>query len=283
MVRVRWKVKKTPGQPLKLAPRIVIRQVGETVGQLQTLGVPVLVGAPVRFEPSLVRVGLLAPGKPPATAEFDAWSSTREQFALKLSPVPASPFFQIESRPLSRKECADLESNLKSDKVPPRVRSGHHITVTVYESKDGKQLDQGPFYQKLAIDLDGFREPELPGPEIIGKVQGDIRIGGANDQGKIIFAAFLAGDRAEKSVELLADAKLQLEPYTHEPAWLDVKVTRNKEQPDPKQHRWRLHVTVPADTPGVRSFEETDHVTLRIVGTPDRFVRIAIEGHVRGR
>ena len=125
--------------------------------------------------------------------------------------------------------------------------------------------------------------PDLPGPEIVGRVQGDLQIGGAEDQGKIMFKTFAAGEPARKVVELLADAKVKLEPHTHEPAWLNVSVSRNMEQPDAKKHRWRLVVTVPANTPGVRSFEETDHVTLRIVGTPDRFVRIAIEGHVSGR
>jgi hypothetical protein len=283
VVRIRWTVKKTPGQTLKLNPHIAIRQAGAQGIQWQTLAVPVLVGTAICFEPSRVHVGLLAPGSKPVTAEFDAWSSTREKFDLKLTPLPANPFFHVETRPLSDKECGDLASNLKSDKSPVRVLSGHHVTVTVYETKDGKQLDQGPFYQKLAIDLDGYPERELPGPEIVGRVQGDIRIGGADDQGKVRFKSFPAGETALKTVELLADAKVQLEPYTHEPPWLEVKVTRNKDQPDPKQHGWRLQVTVPANTPGVRSFEETDHVTLRIVGTPDRFVRIAIEGHVSGR
>ena len=241
------------------------------------------VETPVRFDPLSVNVGSLAPGCKPLTAEFSAWSSTREKFDLKLTPQPENPFFHIETRPLSAKECGDLSANLKSENLASRVLSGHHVTVTVHESKDGKQLDQGPFYQRLAIHLDGFLEPDLTGPEIRGRVQGDIRIGGTDDQGKIRFKAFQPGETATKTVELLADAKLELKTHKHEPEWLDVKVTRNKEQPDPKQHRWRLQVTVPADTPGVRSFVETDHVTLRIVGNPDRFVRIAIEGSLSGR
>ena len=168
---------------------------------------------------------------------------------------------------------------------PAGVRSGHHVKVTVYQNKDGKQLDQGPFLQKLGIDLDGVAERELPGPEIVGRVQGDIRIGGADDFGKIMFRAFRAGEAPQKAVELLTDANVKLETYNHEPAWLDVKVKPNKEQPDPKKAFWRLLVTIPANTPGVRSFEEADHVTLRIVsrGVPDRFVRIAIEGSLSGQ
>ncbi len=286
VVRLRWIVKKTPGQILKLNPDVVFRPAGDDefkTWRKQMLVAPVLVGTAVRFEPARVPVGVLKPGGKPATAEFDAWSSTRDHFDLKLTPQPENPFFHIESRPLSAKECEDLTTNVKNESSAPRVRSGHHITVTVHESKDGKQLDQGPFYQKLAIHLDGFLEPDLSGPEIVGRVQGDIRIGGADDQGKIRFKAFSAGETATKTVELLADAKIELKTHMHEPDWLEVKVTRNKEQPDPKQHRWRLQVTVPANTPGVRSFEETDHVTLRIVGTPDRFVRIGIEGSLSGR
>jgi hypothetical protein len=286
VVRIRWTVKKTPGQILVLEPYVVFRPAGESDIQTwkrQKLMVPVQVGTAIRFEPALVRVGLLAPGCKPVIAEFDAWSATREKFDLKLTPLPANPFFDIETRPLSAKECADLAANMKGEGSAPRVRSGHHVTVTVHETKDGKQLDQGPFYQKLAIHLDGLLEPELSGPEIVGRVQGDVRIGGTDDQGKIRFKAFQAGETAIKTVELLADAKLELKTHTHDPPWLEVKVTRYKDQPDPKQHRWRLQVTVPANTPGVRSFEESDHVTLRIVGSPDRFVRIALEGHLSGR
>lgn len=286
VVRVRWTVKKTPGQFLKLTPTVVFRKVGDDDRHAQVLSVPVLVGTAIRFEPPRVNVGLLTPGCKPVTAEFDAWSSTREKFDLNLTPHPENPFFKIENRPLSSKECEDLAANMKTEKAPaPRVRSGQHVTITVYETKDGKQLDQGPFYQKLAITLDGVEERELPGPEIVGRVQGDIRIGGSEDQGKIMFKAFSPSEGAAKTVELLADANVVLEPSTHEPAWLEVSVKKYKEQLDAKKHRWQLRVTVPANTPGVRSFEESDHVTLRIKGTTgaDRFVRIAIQGALSGR
>lgn len=286
VVRVRWTVKKRPGEVMKIMPEIVMRPIGASefsTWRKQMLVVPVLVGTAIRFDPPRVNVGLLSPGCKPVTEVFNAWSSTREKFDLKLTPTPANALMEIASRPLTEKECADLTSNLKSEKLSQRVRSGYRVTVTVHESKDGKQLDQGPFIQRLAIDLDGFREQELSGPEIVGRVKGDILIGGQDDWGKIKFLAFAAGQSAQKTVVLIADAKLELKPYTHEPAWLDVKVTRDKDQPDPKKHRWHLQVTVPANTPGVRSFEETDHVTLRIVGMPDRFVRIALEGALSGR
>ena len=85
---------------------------------------------------------------------------------------------------------------------------------------------------------------------------------------------FKAGEYAEKEVELLTGANVKLEPYNHKPDWINVKLTRAAEQPDSKRTIWNLKVSVPENTPGVRSFEEPDAVVLRIVGTPERFVRI---------
>ena len=58
----------------------------------------------------------------------------------------------------------------KQSNMPTRVLSGFHVTVTVHESLDGKQFDQGSFFRKLPIILDGFMNPELPVLEVVGAV-----------------------------------------------------------------------------------------------------------------
>ena len=124
VVRLRWTAKKNVGQTLKVSPQVFFRPADAPDMQWQGLAVPVRVGAPSRFTPSRVNVGLLAPGAKPYKAELDAWSSTREKFDLKLTTLPASPFFEIQTKPLSTKECADLEGNVKSQYPATRVQVG---------------------------------------------------------------------------------------------------------------------------------------------------------------
>ena len=187
-------------------------------------------------------------------------------------------------KPLTtQKERDALQQFLASDKIKinTHVLSASRVTVTVHESKDGHQLDQGSFYRKLSVTLDDIPQPDLPGPEIVGRVQGDIQIGGSDDQGKIRFKSFPASTgRREVEVELSTDAKIKLKTFTHDPAWLKVNLREGKEFQG--RRTWRLDVSVDPNTPGARSFEEPNAVTLQI-GDTNRFVRIPIEGHVSGR
>ena len=280
VVRVHWRANKLPGQELRVRPAVVFQRAGDPSQRgLQVLGIPLMMAAPVYFYPPRVSVGALTSGTS-AKAEFDAWSSTRDQLDLDLLLIPADPLFTIEVKPLTKDERADLEAALKEKKIGARARSAVHVTVTVHESMAGKQLDLGSFYRKLAAKLDGFLDPSVSGPEIVGRVRGEVGIGGADDQGRIRFPPFSAKDGMTKTVELSADAKLQLELYDHVPRWVKVSLTRAKQQDDPKRATWRLEVVVEPNTLGIRSFEEPDAVTLRIVGTPERFVRIPIEGTV---
>lgn len=288
VVRVRW-VAKAPGMELKVMPVVWFQPVGEASRRAaQPLVVPVMVAPPVHFHPARVHVGVLSSGARVKTKIY-AWSSTREHLDLKLTTNPADPLFETELEPLSKKECAELEAAFRSDpgfkaaKIAPRVVSAQRVSVTVYESQAGRQLDLGSFLRKLEVMLDNIPQPDVRGPEIVGSVFGEISIGGADDQGKIRFKSFSAKEGATKTVELSADPRWQLEWLKADPAWVKVQLTRDAKQEDPKRATWHLEVTVPENTPAAHSFEEPNAVILRIVGPPERFVRIPIEGHMTGR
>jgi hypothetical protein len=293
VVRVHWNVNKSAGQPLNVQPAVAFRLAADhSQAGGQKLVVPVVVSPPVRFLPARIDVGTLRSGST-ARERFYAFSSTREDLDLKLTPVPADGLFEVTAKPLhmggifSRSEVGELTATLKAEsaklKAPaPSVLAAYLVTVTVHESNAGKQLDLGTFFRRLEVTLDNIPRPEMPGPEIVGRVLGVVDIGGANDQRKVRFQSFRAGDDAEKSVELLTDAKVELKTFAHKPDWINVNLTRAAVQPDPKRTIWNLVVTVPPNTPGVRSFEEQDAVVLRVVGTPERFVRIPIEGTLSG-
>jgi hypothetical protein len=287
VVRVQWAAGPHPGASLNVSPKIGFRTVGGNGVFLQSLFVPVVVSAPVRFQPQRVVAGSLSLGSS-TTAEFYAYSSTRDQFDLKLTASATDSLFDIKTTPVqvggifSRCQCNDLVTALEAEKIKARLRSAKRVSVTIYESRDGKYLDLGSFHRRLAVKLDGLPAVGVTEPELMGRVHGDIIIGGADDLGRIRMKAFTRTDGTTRSLELATDASWKLETYHHEPAWLKVKLTRDKNQPDPKRAVWHLDVTVPENTRGVRSLDDPDAVVLRVAGPPERFVRIPIEGQMSG-
>jgi len=284
---------------LNVTPSVIFHTAADsTRAKAQKLGVPVAVAMPVQFQPARIIMDALTAGTA-TKKEFYAWSSTRSHFDLQLTAPATDALFQATMTPVrvggifSRCDCPDLLEALKPPPAapdkgpppppPPHVRSAQRVSLTVYESKAGQYLDLGSYYRKLDVQLDGIRPIDVNGPEVLGRVHGEIKIGGDDDQARVRFKAFNARDGATKTVELLADAKWKLETYRHEPAWLKVKLTPDKNQDDPKRTIWRLQVTIPENAPGVRSLEDPDAITLRIVGPPERFVRIPIEGQLGGR
>lgn len=285
VVRVRWTTKKAAGAGLNVNPQVWMQPAGDPSGRKSfTLHVPAMMTHPVRITPARVNVGTLIPGSV-VKAEFDAWSPTRDEFKLEVTAPGSDPFFVVETTPLSPEACAGLERSLIASKLATHVKAGYHVTITVHESTAGRQLDLGAFFRKFALTLNGSLMPDVPGPEVVGRVHGDLIIGGADDQGKIRFKSFDAATGASKTVDLLAadGAKLEHIPHPHQPTWLNIQLTPDKNVIDGKKRIWHLEVTVPPRTPVARSFEEPDAVVLRIVGNPPRYVRIPLEGHVSGR
>jgi hypothetical protein len=284
VVRVRWNATKSPGQTLAVTPAVVIRLVADHArAGAQKLHVPVMVSAPVRFLPPRVDVGVLSAGAN-VTERFYAWSTTQPALDLKLTASPADELFEVTATRLKiDSEVGELQAILDAEaknakRAAPTILSAYRINVKVHESAGGKQLDLGSFYRRLEVTLNGIpRHEDLPGPEIVGRVQGMVTIGGAADERKVRFKSFKKGD--SKTVELSTGADIKLEPYLHKPDWIKADLTRAKAQPDPKLTFWNLTVTVPDTALSPRSFDEPDAVTLRIVGTPERFVRIPLEGH----
>lgn len=283
VVRVNFNAKKSPGQELRVRPRVWYQPVGvPTQRGWQALGVPVMVRQPVHFHPQRVSVGILSAGAV-VEGKLIAWSSTRSNLQLKLGNA-TDPFFKVETQPLSKEEYAGLEETLKAEKNTATVTSAVHVTVTVHESKDGKQLDLGAFYRKMPVFLDDILNAELQGPEIVGRIEGNIAIGGFDDQGRVRFKSFEADNGGKKVVEISADEKAELKTYSHQPSWLEVDLKLDKKNTPPKRRIWILEVRVPANTPAVRSFEEPDAIVLQVkTGDVVRLVRIPIEGHIGGR
>jgi hypothetical protein len=285
VVRIEWVAKKAAGQPLRLNPQVSFQPAeNPSRREKHPLHVPVKMTQPIQFDPPRLNVGEPTTARP-ATAQFHVWSSTRPQFDVELTQSSPNRLFVFNSKKLSKEECADLERRLVANKIGSHVMSGYLVTATVHLSREEKFLHQGTFYEKWDFKLDGKLDPEAPihGPEIIGVVKGDVQIGGADDRGKIRFKSFDKQSGASTEVELGTDAKMVLKEFSHKPSFLQVKLTGEAKPSSSGRLVWLLQVTVPANAPGARSFEEEDAVVLQIVGTPERLVRIPLEGHISGQ
>lgn len=287
VIRVQWVAGANTGAPLNVSPRIAFRTPGNTSVFMQQLIVPLMVAAPVRFQPQRVIAGAVNIGAA-TTTEFYAWSSTRDYFDLKLTASTTDSLFDVTTTPVlvgglfSRSQCNDLVTALEADKTHQHLRSAQRVSLTIHESRNGKYLDLGSFHRKFSVKLDGFPVVGVIEPEVMGRVHGEIIIGGADDLGRIRLKSLSRVDGGSRSLELSTVASWKLETYHHEPAWIQVKLTRDLKQPDPKRTNWHLDVTVPGNTRGVRSLDDPDAVILRVVGPPERFVRIPIEGQMSG-
>lgn len=293
-VRVEWHANKGAGAILPVAPAIFFRAAGETTNSKQPLQVPILVQHPIQFEPQRINFGNLTAGKS-STAQFLAWSTTRKSLDFKLET--SEPLFVVESTPLTGTELAAQQVAIASTKfskdgdakqkeailkqLAPTIQCVYRVTVAVHESKDGKRIEQGSFFRRWPFLIDGrISDPPLYGPEITGRVLGDITVGGADDHGKIRFKSFKKDAGASHEVQLATEGNMVLDTvdrHPNQPKWIQVKLTRQRTEG--ARTTWLLEVTVPPNAHGATSFVEPDAVVLRIVGS-DRIVRIPIEGHI---
>ncbi len=277
VVRVEWIANKPE---LSVQPALAVRATGDPV-LYQPLRVPVMMRPAIQFDPPRVNAGVLTAGKTTKTV-FDVWSSTRNKLDFTLPS--ADPLFVFEVQKLEDDEFAAKAKDLGARKIASRVLCAYRVSVTVHETKDTKHLDQGSFYRKFPFALEGKVDTNAPlwGPEIVGRVEGDVQIGGQDDQRRILFKSFNAKTRASKEVQLATDADVQLktcEGHSDQPSWIKVNLTRG--QASSNRVTWQLEVIVEPNTIGARSFDEPDAVVLQIVGAgPPRFVRIPIEGHI---
>ncbi|MBI3821212.1 MAG: hypothetical protein HY289_00865 [Planctomycetes bacterium] len=283
VVRIEWHANKGAGQPLPVGPLVHFRAAGDTTTKDQALQVPIQIQHPILFHPQRIGVGSLGEGKS-ATTQFIVWSSTRkslDKFKLAV-PDQDAALFTVTTYAFLGKELAAQQEEMFNKKIAPNVLCAYRVTVTVLESKDGKRIEQGTFYRRWPFMLDGKTtgDPPLFGPEVVGRVTGDITVGGSDDQGKIKFKSFKKETGASHEVELATEGAVALQTvdrHPGQPTWIDVKLTRKAK--DALRTTWLLEVTVPPNARDARSFVEPDAVVLRIVGT-QRVVRIPIEGHI---
>jgi hypothetical protein len=282
LLRITWKGRKGIGETLKLTLRFWSQPLGVEGRQFTTVHVPVRMAPAVMYDPPAVTVGVIGPGQS-VTAEFYLWSASRDTIdaSLQVDSGP-SPLINITTRTLSKEECAALQKHIEvksKGQLLTRARCGLHVTVNLFEQKDGRQMDLGPFVRKLQIMLDQV-PVEITPLSVMGTVKGEVTVGGETDQGRVQFNQFSAASPKTVVVPLFADpaVKLEVDPKLIFPRYLQVDLKRNVKSSTPQRTQWDLRTTVPAAALS-GPFPENSAIVLRIAGTPPRLVRIPVVGN----
>ena len=178
------------------------------------------------------------------TVNLIAWSSTRDQFGLKVEP-PEDPCVQC-GKPVAvdKEECKNLAGQAEKP-----VLSAYRVPVTVSErTEDGTQFDMGRFRRLVKFTSDpGI---DLVTVAITGIVHGEVTVGSAEDREVIDLQSFERHDGRSKTISLTTvDGKLELEVESY-PDFLkaELKEVKPEEQGTGLLGKtWTLTVTVPPD------------------------------------
>ncbi|MCI0376344.1 MAG: hypothetical protein L0215_01930 [Gemmataceae bacterium] len=274
-VRIKWDPhNKPPGSKLQLGvdvwsgPEGNLRQ-----RRADRLEVPIIIVAPLLFQPGRVNIGQLDTGHA-VFAEFTLWSATRSQIDVKLANKTEDKLVVPVITPFTVEERQALQTRLRKEDMGGRVKAAFLLRVHVKEQVGDKQLDQGAFYRIIPLLVDGA--PLEPSPLLVGTVKGVVDVAGSENRGRIQLGSFPAKDDFTKIVSLLAHKNIKLKHESTDPSTLVVKL--QKKELTGERQRWQLDVTVPANSI-LGQFAEHSAVVLKTSDDPPRFIRIPVLGN----
>jgi hypothetical protein len=273
VIRISWVTRKSQGR-LNLGVDLWMRP-KERSGTLQSARLETLTAVvlPVRFDQTRINLGTLTGGSV-ARARFHAWSATRSTGAL--NGASRSPLLKFTITPLTADEAKKLEKDLRDNVTNTRVRLAWRIDLTLEESKNGRQLDQGVLPKDLlAFQLD--EDPLLFGPFIEGKVQGEVEMTGVDQQGRLQLGSYPAHDGAKRRLVLWTDKGTGLKVEGREPPLLQVQLREDPKASTDRKTNWVMDVVVPPDSP-TGSLPDGSGIVLRAQAATPRLIRIPVLG-----
>lgn len=274
LVRIGWHARKAEGARLRLNVGVWTYP-DEHAAQRSWINFETLtvVVPKLFFDTGKVSMGTLAGGT--AKGRAIAWSATRTKLDLQVANDDALCAWKVT--PLDKQTLKQVEAGLRKSGLNTRVRSASAVELTIAEEKDGNVLEQGPFQRRPTLTLDGeSRQEGLP--VYHGRVQGDVKIGGLDDSGKIQLNSFPAKDGTPtQRLFLWAEPKVVLAVDRRSPPFLDVKLIESVKEATEKERKWVLEVKVPRGSPP-GPFAEESAIMLRTNTVPPRRIRIPIVG-----
>jgi hypothetical protein len=230
-------------------------------------------------------VGTLHPKRTTAKLRFPCWSATRSDLDLtaELRTASRKPLtdarFQFDFQLLSPKERQMLQESFKLNALRglrerhTRVRSAYWVNVQVFESKDGLDLDLGPFQKTV------YLTSKKAGKELAvligGLVRGEVRQLGGDDPRVRLGpkGRFDSRDGTSETLTLETDEGIELKGVVGHPSYLEVDL-----KPHPSEKNlWQLLVKVP---PNAVKGEIRAEISLQIVrqGRQPRLINIPVVG-----
>ena len=230
----------------------------------------------VRVHPEKQAVGRLY-ARNSVTKEFLFWTSTRDNLQVQLTGDP-DPCLVCEVTPISPAELPEVQKKLLAARINTRIRAACRLTATLYEQREGRQLDMGALLRTIPVKVtaDG-QTVDVASPLLYGRVHSDIRVAGADEREQINLGSFKSRDGTAQTIGLLArpDATLKLEGP--QPAFLELKLT--KKETVEGETTWELDVSVPPNAFAGALPGDTAVVLLTSsLGTSPRRVRIHVTG-----
>jgi hypothetical protein len=246
LMRLVWDSRKQDDEKIRLTAQLWVQAEGQRKREFSRTEMVVSMVPAARCFPDKLDMGPLDPGVS-VTRELLCWSSTRDELDLVVSDT-SDPCLEIKIRPLDKAGREELLGQLFKAKLPSRVRSACAVTVTLHESKGGKELDMGYFQRQLPLEV---RTPgkrgEMAAATIYGAVRSDVKVHSSDGMGKINLGDFSYKDGKVAKVLLLADPKIDVKYEKHEPASLKVKAPAKRGGPA-GEAVWEMEVSVPPRT-----------------------------------
>jgi hypothetical protein len=246
VLRLVWDSRKQEEDKIRLTVDLWVQTEGQKKREFPRLDMVVNIVPAARCFPDKLDMGTLYPGTS-VTRELLCWSSTRDQLDLVVSDT-SDPCLEIKIRPLDQAGRDGLLAKLLEAKIPTRVRSACAVTVTLHESKGGKELDMGFFQRQLPLEVRNTgKRVEMASATIYGGVRSDVKVHSTEGMGKINLGDFSYRDGKVTKVLLLADPKIDVKYDKHEPASLKVKAPVKKSA-SANEAVWEMEVAVPPRT-----------------------------------
>jgi hypothetical protein len=276
IIRVFWKGKTEPTSQ-GISVKIWSRAAGTGRDRGYTpLEIGVTYVLPVLFEVDRLDFGMLGPQQH-MSRSFICYSLSRD---LEVKPASKDKCVVVEVTPLRGKEfqkqaypalaastlgllawhadegpflaaaCALATTDRLPEelKIHKRVPSAFRVTVTLYEQRDGKQMDLGHFKDDVPLAMTSGGKPIEPATSVVlpalrASIRGDVSLQGPPEEGgRINFGLFKVKEGTKKKVYIFAPKGATLTFVRCEPSLLDLDV-HLKAVGD--QGRWEMDVTIP--------------------------------------
>jgi hypothetical protein len=178
----------------------------------------------------------------------------KQAFPLVGGSVVALLGGQGEQGPFFAAACALAGADRLPDELRPykRVPAAFRVNVTLYEQRDGKQLDLGHYKEDVPLIITSHGRPLEPAnlirvPTMRAIVRGDVTVQGPPEEGgRINFGLFKFTDGAKRKVFIFAPKGANLKFMRCEPSLLDLEVQLKALDAVGDQGRWEMDVTIPA-------------------------------------